>query len=82
MKQKPILEKLNKLGFHPPESSEQRTNPFSGVTCLLVPDAIVLYDFITNRHLTCGVEYSRTLWNQARYLFLEMWTKEYYALID
>ena len=59
--------------------SEQVTNPFSGVTKTLEPQAVALYDFIKGCEMTG--RYGRDF-DQARYLFAELYPSEYMALLD
>jgi hypothetical protein len=70
------------LGFTFPAEPARRVNPFSGVACTLTPPAVFLYDFITTHSFTCGIDYTRQAWDNARYCFLECWPDEYYKLID
>ena len=76
------IDKVRELGFKEPQTNEKRTNPFSGVSCELEPLAVMLYDFITVRNLTCGIHYTKQTWDNARYCFATLWPDEYYKLID
>lgn len=76
------IETIRKLGFHPPENPQPRTNPFTGVTHTLEPDAVQLYDFITTRKYVCGRDYTRSEWDNARYNFQSRWPNEYMDLLD
>ena len=77
-----VLATVDRLGYIIPGNGEVRTNPYSGAACLLCPLAVALYDFITTQNYCCGRDYTRTDWDNARYLFLELWPDEYYKLID
>lgn len=76
------IDAIRALGFKEPAQPDTRTNPFTGKSRLLCPLACMLYDFITVKHLTCGKDYTRQTWDNARYCFLEQWPDEYYDLID
>jgi hypothetical protein len=76
------IENVRKLGFKEPTETQFRTNPFTGKTHPLKPLAVMLYDFITNHHLTCDKDYTRQDWDNCRYAFNEMWPDEYYDLLD
>lgn len=73
---------IERLKYQKPKAPEIRTNPFTLVSCTLEPDAIQLYDFITTSHYTCGQDYTRQSWDNARYHFLSRWPDEYYKLLD
>lgn len=79
-----LLSKLAKLGIMSAQTKQTRTNPYSGVSCNLEPLAVTLYDFIINSHNAglLGRFVPLTVWNEARYFFLEFWPKEYFDLID
>jgi hypothetical protein len=76
------LGRIEKLGYLKPAQNEKRTNPFSGISHTLEPLACQLYDFVTTRHHTCGLDYTRADWDRARYWFLANWPREYYDLLD
>ena len=83
MKRSKALDRtLAKLAFALPVNLEVRQNPFSGQTALLEPEAVQLYDFITTRKWACGKDYTRAVWDNARYYFYQQWPEEYMALLD
>ena len=53
-------------------------NPFSGVTCELDARGVALYDFING----CQITGNYKDFDQARYLFAELYPDEYMKLID
>jgi len=57
---------------------EQVTNPFSGITVTLHPMAVALYDFIKG----CEILGNYKKFDQARYIFVELWPDEYMKLLD
>ena len=58
--------------------SEEITNPHSGESCILVPEAIALYDYIKGcEHLGEHSKLSRGL-----SIFAKHWPKEYMILLD
>ncbi len=77
-----LKETLTKLAFEKPTTAENRTNPISGITHTLVPEACQLYDFITTSHYVCGKDYTRKAWDNARYYFCQEWPDEYFDLLD
>jgi len=78
----PSAEMLEELDIELPPENQTRTNPFTGVSHILTPQACQIYDFITTKIWTCGVDYTRKEWDNARYYFLQEWPKEYFDLID
>lgn len=56
--------------------SETVKNPFSGVTCVLEPTAVALYDYIMGCQMLGTYKY----FDQARYLFCALWPEEYSKL--
>lgn len=76
------LASIQKLGFIEPTERLFRTNPYTGKTCNLVPEAVMLYDFITTRKFVCGKDYTRQVWDAARMHFQIKWSNEYYDLLD
>jgi hypothetical protein len=58
--------------------SEKVTNPYTGITCLLEPKAVALYDFIKG----CEALGDYRDFDQARYAFMELWPDEYFKLLD
>ena len=79
-----LLAKLDSLGVMPATAPATRTNPYSGASHTLEPLAVTLYDFIINQHNAGNVGrlFPVSIWNRARYLFLDLWPNEYYNLID
>ncbi len=76
------IEKIKKLGFKEPAAAATRTNPFTGRSLTLQPLEVMLYDFITTRTFVCGQDYTRQMWDHARYAVLELNPQAYYDLID
>lgn len=65
--------------------TEYRENPYSHVRLELEPLAACIYDWIVQRDMGNQIaagKVPRSAWDSARYLFLELWPDEYYALID
>lgn len=60
------------------DKSEEIENPYSGVSCILCPEAVALYDFIKGCEML-GLEKSFQL---AINLFRLNWPDEYYKLLD
>ena len=58
--------------------SETVTNPYSGRSCLLEPQAVALYDLIKGCEITGNLKD----FDRARYLFCELYPDEYMILID
>jgi hypothetical protein len=58
---------------------ETITNPYSGVSCVLEPKAVALYDFIKGCEALGS--YGKDF-DQARYAFAELWPNEYTKLLD
>jgi hypothetical protein len=58
--------------------SEIVTNPFSGASCLLTPEAVAVYDIIK------GCEYTRNYYSMQQGLewFQNNYPKEYMLLLD
>jgi hypothetical protein len=81
-RQADLLTAIRDLGFKEDIGNVVRTNPFSQVSRVLCPQAGMLYDFITTKKFVCGQDYTRSQWDNARYLFLENWPGEYYDLLD
>jgi len=82
-KLKPLPESLfEELEIPLPKVKQTRTNPFTGVTHLLDPEAVQLYDFITTKKWVCGRDYTRNEWDHARYYFAQEWPNEYMDLLD
>ena len=77
-----MIGRIEKIGFKLPASGGSRSNPYTGKTHTLTPLACQLYDFITTRFHTCGVDYTRQDWDRARYMFAELWPTEYFDLLD
>lgn len=61
---------------------EKRTNPYTGISHVLDPDALRLYDFIVTRKYVCGVDFSRAEWDNARYHFMSRWPSQYHVTRD
>ena len=59
--------------------SETVTNPYTGVSCLLEPKAVALYDFIKGCEM---LGTNQKEFDQARYAFMELWPEEYFKLLD
>lgn len=55
---------------------EEVTNPFSGVSCLLEPEAVAVYDYI---HGCIALD---DCYSDALRYFREKWPKEYMILLD
>lgn len=76
------------------DNASTRHNDFSGVTCLLCPLAVTLFDFIIVNYRRGLVKGSTAasmsnpnaiptaVWDSARHFFLAFWPDEYYKLID
>lgn len=85
-----MLTTLSKLGVSMPEQSETRSNRYSGVSHLLTPLQVAVFDFImetygnyqrTYQLAYRGQKVTQTTFDQARYFFLN-WSNLYYDLID
>jgi len=76
------IERIKALGFTEPTEPQLRQNPYTGISHIIVPQAVMLYDFITTKQFVCGKDYTRTDWDKARYWFATQWSKEYYDLLD
>lgn len=63
------------------EALVPRTNPYSACTRQLSPFAAGLYDWITS-HDPVRKPFTRSDWDNARYMFNACWPDEYYDLID
>jgi hypothetical protein len=63
---------------------EKRFNRYSGVSCELCPIAATLFDFIIQMYDAgmVGRLFPVSVWDKARYTFLEFWPDSYYKLID
>ena len=57
---------------------EEITNPYSGESCILVPEAIALYDYIKGCEM---VENWKEL-TRGLSVFAKHWPKEYMILLD
>ena len=77
-----LLGTIGAIGIKEPSTPESRSNPYTGVTYVLTPIACKLYDFVTVKHLACGRDFTRKDWDNARYLFIAQWPKEYMDLLD
>lgn len=79
-----LLAKMAKLGVHGVDKPAVRQNPYSGATVTLEPLAVTLYDFIINQYRAgmVGRLFPVSVWDKARYTFLEFWPEAYYDLID
>jgi hypothetical protein len=77
-----LQQTLQRLQIPKPKNPEVRINPFTGVGWELCPEAVQLYDFITVKRYTCGIDYTRQVWDEARYYFADKWPEEYMDLID
>ena len=75
------LATMTRLGFKASAEPQVRRNPYTGKQHTLVPEAVMLYDFITTR-ATCDVDYTRAEWDNARYYFASKWSDEYFDLLD
>ena len=60
------------------ENSEIITNPFSSVAVRLDATGVALYDYIKG----CEITGNYKNFDQARYLFAELYPAEYMALLD
>jgi hypothetical protein len=58
--------------------SEEITNPYSGQSCILVPEAIALYDYIKG----CEVVGNGKGLSKGLSVFVKHWPKEYMILLD
>lgn len=78
------LRKIHELGYTVGTESAMRSNPFTGVSRTLEPLAVTLYDFIIREYNAgnVGKRFPVSTWDNARYLFLTLWSDEYYDLID
>jgi len=56
----------------------QVTNPFSGQSCMLVPEAVAVYDCITGANLTGNYDMVR----KGLDWFMEHFPEEYMILLD
>ena len=52
------------------------TNPYSGESCMLIPEAIAVYDFIK------GAEMTGTSFHKELDYFMRKWPSEYMTLLD
>lgn len=77
------IEHVRALGYSEPAQSETRTNPYTHKSHLLVPLAVMLYDFITSRKGEVALgQININDWYRCRYAFCEMWPDEYFDLLD
>ena len=60
------------------DKSEIVTNPYTGAKVTLEPKAAALYDFIKG----CEAMGSYKSFDEARYIFMELWPEEYMQLLD
>ncbi len=85
-----LLIQLDNFGVVAPAANETRTNPYTGKTHNLSPLACALYDFVTGaRNNGWGTPISFNghkvqvgQWDRTRYLFMDLWSDEYYDLLD
>jgi hypothetical protein len=87
---------ITKLDLPLPDGPEERTNPYTGRSCILNPLAVALYDFITESNAIGQLDifrrppsvrykdkaYAIRDWDGARMIFRIMWPDEYMDLID
>ena len=60
------------------DRSEEIENPYSGVSCILCPEAVALYDYIKG----CEMYGLKRTFQLAIDLFRFNWPDEYYKLLD
>lgn len=79
-----LFKKMAAIGVKPVIETVTRSNPYSGVSVSLSPIAATLHDFIINQYKAgmVGKLFPVSVWDKARYTFLEFWPDAYYQLID
>lgn len=79
-----LFKKMAALGVKPVNTPATRSNPYSGVSVTLEPLAATLHDFVIDMYRAgmVGKLFPVSVWDKARYTFLEFWPESYYSLID
>lgn len=84
-KQQAALLRTARAGMVFETNEDWRKNPYTQVGHKLSPLAVSLYDWIVSPdrgdNIASGKE-KRETWDEARYLFAELWPDEYIDLID